>query len=153
MPIAHRLPSVDASAVITHNLLHILPGGYIISLEDAIAYIVNTSDEFDAWWEQQENDLQDAIAAHVGLLKEYGPNLARPYADRLEHSTVANLKELRVQHRGEPYRVLFAFDPMRQALLLLAGNKGGDKRWYKKNIPRAEAIFARHLAELEDSNG
>jgi len=78
---------------------------------------------------------------------------AGPYADRLEHSTLANLKELRVQHRGGPYRVLFAFDPKREALLLLAGNKGGDKRWYQKNIPRAEAIFARHRAELEAGNG
>lgn len=121
--------------------------------EGAIAYAVNTSDEFDDWWERQEDDLQDAIAAHVGLLKESGPHLGRPYADRLERSTLANLKELRVQHRGEPYRVLFAFDPKREALLLLAGNKGGDKRWYQKNIPRAEAIFARHLAELEAGNG
>ena len=89
----------------------------------------------------------------MGLLKEYDPNLGRPYADCLVHSTFANHKELRVQHRGQPYRVPFAFDPKREALLLLAGKKSGDKRWYKKNIPRAEEIFARHLAELGAGNG
>jgi len=118
-----------------------------------IAYDVNTSDEFDAWWEEQPDDLRDVVAGYVGLLKVYGPNLGRPYADRLEHSSLANLKELRVQYRGEPYRVLFAFDPRREALLLLAGNKAGDKRWYRKNIPRVEEIFARHLKELEADNG
>lgn len=57
-----------------------------------------------------------------------------------------------MQHRGEPYRILFAFDPFRAALLLLAGNKGGDKRWYQKNIPRAEAIYARYLREQENDD-
>jgi len=56
------------------------------------------------------------------------------------------------QHQGQPYRILFAFDPKRDALLLLGGNKAGDKRWYRKAIPRAEAIFARHLEELEDQS-
>lgn len=53
-----------------------------------------------------------------------------------------------MQHRGEPYRILYAFDPHREALLILGGNKAGDKRWYKKMIPLAEAIFNQHLLEL-----
>lgn len=81
-----------------------------------------------------------------------GPNLGRPYADTLHGSSLANLKELRVQHRSQPYRILYAFDPKREALLLLGGNKAGDKRWYRKAIPRAEAIYARHLEELEDQS-
>lgn len=97
--------------------------------------------------------MQDAIAAHVGLLEEVGPNLGRPYADTLHGSSLTNLKELRVQHRSQPYRILYAFDPEREALLLLGGNKAGDKRWYRKAIPRAEAIYARHIEELEDQNG
>lgn len=97
--------------------------------------------------------MQDAIAAHVGLLEEVGRNLGRPYAETLRGSSIANLKELRVQHHGQPYRVLFAFDPKREALLLLGGNKAGDKRWYRREIPRAEAIFARYLEELEDQSG
>jgi hypothetical protein len=58
-----------------------------------------------------------------------------------------------VQHQGQPYRILYAFDPERQALLLLGGNKALDKRWYKKAVPAAEAIYRRHLNELEDDDG
>ncbi len=83
------------------------------------------------------------------MLEEHGPQLGRPYADTLEGSRLSNLKELRVQHRGEPYRVLYAFDPERQALLLVGGNKAGDKRWYRWMIPLAETIFERHLKNLE----
>lgn len=97
--------------------------------------------------------MQDAIAAHVRLLEEVGPHLGRPYADTLHGSTIANLKELRVQHRGRPYRILYAFDPKRAALILLGGRKAGDKRWYRRAIPRAEEIFARHLEDLEDQVG
>ena len=97
--------------------------------------------------------MQDAIAAHVGLLENVGPFLGRPYADTLRGSSLPNLKELRVQHQGQPYRILYAFDPAREALLLLGGNKSGDKRWYRKAIPRAEAIFVRHLEDLEGQDG
>ena len=84
-----------------------------------------------------------------------GPHLRRPYADTLGETRLSNLKELRVQHRGEPYRILFAFDPKREALLLVGGSKAGDKRWYRKMIPVAEAIFEDHLAALdkEEENG
>ena len=89
----------------------------------------------------------------VRLLQEHGPQLRRPYADTLEGTNRNNLKELRVQHRGEPYRILFAFDPKREALLLIGGSKAGDKRWYKRMIPAAEATFERHLASLEKEEG
>lgn len=105
---------------------------------------------FDLWWEECDESLQDAIAAHVGLLEEVGPILGRPYADTLRGSAIANLKELRVQHQGQPYRILYVFDPKREALLLLGGNKASNKRWYRKAILRAEAVYARHLEELED---
>jgi hypothetical protein len=85
----------------------------------------------------------------VNLLAEHGPSLRRPYADTLKGSKVSNLKELRVQHKGNPYRILFAFDPKREALLLVGGDKTGDTRWYDKMIPLAEKIFAKHLETLE----
>lgn len=118
-------------------------------------FTVNTSDEFDTWFTPLEEALQDDILFGVQLLQEYGPQLRRPYADILEGTSLSNLKELRVQHRGEPYRILFAFDPKREVLLLIGGNKAGDKRWYKRMIPLAEAIFERHLASLkkEDNDG
>jgi hypothetical protein len=116
-------------------------------------FTVNTSDEFDSWFTPLEEALQDDILFVVRLLQEHGPQLRRPYADTLEGTSLGNLKELRVQHRGEPYRILFAFDPKREALLLIGGNKAGDKRWYKRMIPLAEAIFERHLATLEKGDG
>ena len=63
---------------------------------------------------------------------------------------LSNLKELRVQYKGEPYRILFAFDPMREALLLVGGNKAGNKNWYDEMIPVAEEIFERHLKTLKE---
>lgn len=118
-----------------------------------ITYTVNASDEFTAWWTCLDEELHDSIAAYIGLLEQYGSQLGRPYADTLRGSTIANLKELRVQHQGKPYRILYAFDPQRAALLLIGGNKEGDKRWYKKAIPQAELIFKRHLKELEENHG
>ena len=115
-------------------------------------YVVNVSAEFERWFEVQDEGVQDAVAFAVGLLEERGPQLRRPYADTLEGSRLSNLKELRVQHRGEPYRILYAFDPEREALLLVGGNKAGDKRWYTRMIPLAEAIFERHLANLNEED-
>jgi hypothetical protein len=105
---------------------------------------------FRDWLNEQSEDEQDSIAAMLGLLKTEGPLLGRPYVDTLKGSQYANLKELRVQHRGEPWRILFAFDPLRQAIVLVGGNKTGDKRWYEKNMPIAETRFTEHLTTLEE---
>jgi hypothetical protein len=56
---------------------------------------------------------------------------------------------VRVQHQGRPYRVLYAFDPRRTGVLLLGGDKTGNNRWYEEFVPKADAIFARHLREIE----
>jgi hypothetical protein len=56
--------------------------------------------------------------------------------------------ELRIQHEGRPYRILYAFDPTRTAFLLLGGDKTGDERWYDKMVPKADAIYADHLKSL-----
>lgn len=107
---------------------------------------------FRDWLYEQEEEVQDSILAGLGLLKQEGPLLGRPYVDTLQGSQYPNLKELRVQYAGEPWRILFAFDPIRQAIILVGGNKTGDKRWYKKNIPIAEQRFTKHLETLEDLN-
>ena len=107
---------------------------------------------FRDWLYEQEEEVQDSILAGLGLLKQEGPLLGRPYVDTLQGSQYPNLKELRVQHAGEPWRILFGFDPIRQAIILVGGNKTGDKRWYKKNIPIAEQRFTKHLETLEDLN-
>jgi hypothetical protein len=118
-----------------------------------VAYGVNFSDEFEAWWSSLERDLRKAIAAYIGLLQEYGPQLGRPYADTLKGSRYRNMKELRIPYKGEPYRVLYAFDSKREALLLIGGNKASSKRWYQQTIPVAERIFAEHLKRLEEEDG
>jgi hypothetical protein len=92
---------------------------------------------------------QKSVAHVVNLLHLNGVKLGRPYADTLKGSKFPNMKELRIQHEGRPYRVLYAFDPRRCALLLIGGDKTGNKRWYDEFIPRADAIFAEHLLELE----
>ena len=59
------------------------------------------------------------------------------------------MKELRTQHRGRPYRTLFAFDPRRVAILLIGGDKTGNDRWYEEFVPRADKIYADHLQSIE----
>ncbi len=107
---------------------------------------------FKIWLDEQQEDVQDSILVTLGLLKQEGPLLGRPYADTLKGSQYPNLKELRVQHAGEPWRILFAFDPIRQAIVLVGGNKTGDRRWYEKNIPIAEQRLSEHLETLEELN-
>lgn len=110
---------------------------------------IEEHEKYMEWFEVQEEALQDEILAVVGLLKREGPLLSRPYADTIESSKYPNMKELRVQYRGEPWRILFAFDPIRSAILLIGGNKTGNARWYKENIPIADKRFLEHLKRLE----
>jgi hypothetical protein len=105
--------------------------------------------QYTEWFEAQDEELQDEILAVIGLLEREGPNLSRPYADTLEGSKHSNMKELWVQHQGEPWRILFAFDPKRFAMLLLGGNKTGNARWYKETIPIADKRFTEHLKKLQ----
>ena len=113
-----------------------------------MSWSILTHVEFDSWLLAQPEDVQVNVLAHAELLAEFGPTLGRPQVDTLKDSRHANMKELRVQHRGEPYRVLFAFDPKRRAILLLGGNKRGDKRWYKVNIPLADRRYDAHLRSM-----
>lgn len=109
---------------------------------------VEVSDEFAQWYESLNEEESVSVDAAVDMLVEYGPMLGRPYADTLKGSRIPNLKELRIQHQGRPLRVLFAFDPHRSAYLILGGDKTGDNDWYVDAIRRAEAIYAKHLAEI-----
>ena len=111
---------------------------------------IEYTDEFEKWWNTLDPGEQDSIAVTVGLLEKLGPNLPRPYSDTVKGSSFANMKELRTQHNGQPYRTLYAFDPRRTAILLIGGNKAGKKNWYKTFIPIADKLFADHLKELED---
>jgi hypothetical protein len=76
---------------------------------------IEFTDEFGSWWDGLDESEQEDVLASVDLLRTVGPSLGRPHVDSVASSKHSNMKELRVQHRGEPYRVLFAFDPTRPA--------------------------------------
>lgn len=112
-------------------------------------YNVIAANEFEAWLNQQEKDLYERVYMYLNLLAIEGPNLTRPHSDTLKGSSIKNLKELRIQYQGNPYRILYVFDPKQQAFVMLGGNKASDKRWYKKAINQAEAIYAEYVAKLK----
>jgi hypothetical protein len=109
---------------------------------------VEFTDEFSEWWDDLREAEQVDVNAKVMLLQKFGPALPRPHADLLHTSRHANMKELRIQHHGRPYRVIYAFDPRRCVILLLGGDKTGKNRWYEEFVPRADDLFDRHLEEL-----
>lgn len=109
---------------------------------------VEHTDEFERWWSGLDGDEQESVAAYVALLEKRGPQLPYPYSSGIEGSRHAHLRELRIQHRGHPYRVLYAFDPRRIAILLIGGDKTGHDRWYEEYVPRADALYDVHLEEL-----
>ena len=91
------------------------------------------------------------MLAALLVLREKGPGLPRPYADTLKGSRYSNMKELRIQSRGDPLRAFFAFDPYRTGIVLCAGNKvGNEKRFYDEMLPVAERQFANWLMGLKE---
>lgn len=112
---------------------------------------VATTDVFDAWFIELDEDAQAEIIAKVELLKLFGPHLSRPHADTLHGSKHANLKELRADTAHRVMRVAFAFDPQRTAILLVAGDKSGvgSRQFYKQLIVKADALFDAHLGALK----
>lgn len=111
---------------------------------------VVTVERFDAWYLGLDASEQQDVLAAILVLEKFGPALGRPYVDSLKGTDkVKNLKELRVQHKGRPFRVFFAFDPLRQAVMLCGGDKTGDKHIYATMIPMAEREFLDYLQGLE----
>jgi hypothetical protein len=103
-------------------------------------------EEFDLEVQQLAEDLQDELLVHAMLLQEFGPPLGRPSVDTLKGSKHANMKELRFDWERGVWRVAFAFDPKRQAILLAAGDKG--ERFYKRLIATADRRFDDYLTAL-----
>lgn len=110
---------------------------------------IEYTDEFGLWWDSLNEDEQISVDAVVGMLAEKGSLLSFPYSSGIKDSKHGSMRELRIQHKGYPYRVLYAFDPRRAAILLVGGNKTGDSRWYDRMIPIADRLFAEHLRELK----
>jgi hypothetical protein len=115
-----------------------------------MAWMVRFHDEFDFEFEAFPAAVQDELLAHAQVLAQVGPTLGRPRIDTLAGSKHANMKEMRFDAAGGVWRVAFAFDPERAAILLVAGDKGGvaQKRFYKSLIEKADARFDAHLLAL-----
>lgn len=109
---------------------------------------VEYTDEFEHWWNELDLDEQDSVAFVVELLVNDGPMLPWPYSSAITTAKRYDLRELRIQHRGCPYRVLYAFDPRRSAVLILGGDKTGNDRWYDEYVPKAEKVFGDYLRQL-----
>lgn len=113
-----------------------------------MAWDIEFTDEFGAWWEALNLAEQESVGAVVTLLQLAGPSLEFPRSSQVHGSRYGGMRELRIQHCGEPYRVLYIFDPRRVGALLLGGCKGGDDRWYETNVPRADKVYDAWLEEL-----
>ena len=114
-------------------------------------WVIELHDAFVAEFNALSNSVRREMLAKVELLEEFGPHLGRPHADTLYGSKHANMKELRFDAGNGIWRIAFAFDPSRQAILLVAGNKSGvkEKRFYKQLIEKADSRFDDHLISLK----
>lgn len=110
---------------------------------------VEYTDEFEEWWNTLNEHEQATVDAYVRMLEEFGVALNFPYSSVIKSSRHSQMRELRAQHKGRPYRVLYAFDPRWMAILLVGGDKTGNNCWYEQFVPVADALYAEHLKILE----
>jgi hypothetical protein len=106
------------------------------------------TDEFGEWYVALDLGDAESVAQAVDVLETVGVALGFPQSSAIKGATFA-LRELRVQSGGRPLRVLYAFDPRRQAVLILGGDKTGDDRFYAKAVSRAEVIWREYLDETK----
>lgn len=111
-------------------------------------YKVHFTDECEEWLLNLSEKEQVDVLAIIQLLEELGPHLEYPYSSKIYGSRHSHMRELRIQHKGKPYRILYAFDPQRMAILLIGGNKTGKDRWYNKYIPIADKLYSNHLESI-----
>lgn len=110
-------------------------------------------DLIEDWLDEQDEGVRADVAIAIERLETHGPTLGRPWVDRIQGSCIHNLKELRpAAEPGMEVRILFVFDPLRRAILLVAGDKASGKSnarkwngWYRSAIPRAERTYAKYL--------
>lgn len=111
---------------------------------------VEVTDEFKTWLAQLTEGEQKAVGEIIERLEIDGPHLNFPLSSGINGSRHPHMRELRIQHKGRPFRVLYAFDPRRTVILLLGGDKTGDDRWYERNVPIADDLYDIYLRELRE---
>lgn len=115
-----------------------------------MSWIVEFHAEFEEEFDELPVEVQDELLSRAGVLQELGHQLKRPNVDTLNGSKHSNMKELRFYAGDGVWRVAFAFDPQRKAILLVAGDKSGvsENRFYRQLIKKADSRFDSHLASL-----
>lgn len=111
--------------------------------------IVEYTDDFGQWYSELTEIQQDDIASVVDLLEAKGTSLGFPYSSKINGSKHSKMRELRVQSKGDPLRIFYCFDPQRNAILLIGGDKTGDKRFYQRMIPIADQLYDTYLIEIQ----
>lgn len=111
-------------------------------------WLIEITDEYFAWFSGLSERQQDAMRADIEVLEQMGPHLGRPYVDSIHGSRHANMKELRTISGRRHIRSFFAFDPRRAAILLIGGDKTGDKGFYGRMVPLADDLFDQHMRQL-----
>jgi hypothetical protein len=106
--------------------------------------------EFRQWYEDLSLEEQLSVERYVEMLVQAGATLTYPYSSGIKNSKFSSMRELRIQHAGKPYRVLYAFDPVRQAVLLVGGEKTGRDRWYESAIPLADRLLEEYLRQFRN---
>lgn len=126
------------------NICIAVHNGYMV-------WTVNFHDSFADEFVNLAEDVKIELMAMATLLAEFGPKLSRPHADTLKGSRHANMKELRFKADNGVWRIAYAFDPERKAILLVGGDKSGvnEKRFYKQLLATADKRFGDHLDELK----
>lgn len=110
---------------------------------------VEATETFDLWFNNLDDTDRTNVLALMIVLQQKGPELSRPYADTVKGSRYKNMKELRIQSKGEPIRAFFAFDPDRKAILLCGASKaGGNKRFYEAMLLIADNEYTAHLQKI-----
>jgi hypothetical protein len=140
---ARRSRLLSTICPLQHNYLHDI----LLRVKWEVEFHKDFDPEFDAL----PDDVQSELRAHALLLEQFGPQLGRPRVDGLKGSRHANMKELRFDAGDGVWRVAFAFDPKRNAVLLIAGDKsgGGEKRFYRQLIAKANERFDEHLSRTK----
>ena len=113
-----------------------------------MSWTVEYTDEFGAGFDGLEEREQNRLVAAVQRLEAQGPSLEYPHSSGIVNSRHEHMRELRVQIGGHPFRAFYAFDPRRNAILLIGGDKTGDTRFYDRMIPMADDLYDTHLEEL-----
>jgi hypothetical protein len=116
-----------------------------------MSWSVEFHPKFKAEYDELPEAVQDGLIASLEPLREFGPSLGRPDVDTLNDSHYANMKELRLKADGGVWRVAFAFDPRRSAIILVAGDKSGvsTAKFYQRLIDKADKRYREHLEILE----